>query len=491
MEATVEARVARTSASGGGALLVTGPRGVGKTYVVRAALEAAQANATLRGDPVHVDLAGARERAAQASGGAGAFEEDHALRDALDEALGGEGRAVVVDDADLWFSPKADARLVLTLVQALRDAAGRVIVLIAPRPDDLHALVCKAAPERIEIPVPSPEERLVIWRGTLAQYPPLSEPEPDKDTVDSLIRDVNARCHGWVAGDIVDLCHGVERLEDLAASVDAYVPGLFRADAGADAPFTVVSADRVSTSWDDIGGLEATKQALQEMIVWPTVYSETFSSLGVAPPGGVLLYGPPGTGKTLLASAVAKETNASLLSVSISDVVRGHVGESERMIAAIFAMARRAAPCVLFFDEFQAMFGSRASSGELGRKMIAQFLQETDIHVPGLVIMASTNVPEAIDPALLRPGRFDRRLHVPLPDKVGRETILRRRQATMRSWGPDVDVEVLVGATEGWSGAELVSLCDRAALEALRRNEKKITAQDFRVVLATASVAVA
>lgn len=564
--------------SGRSALLVHGPRGSGKRHELRLAARLLESGTTItakmtrlkldgNADPslnidkegtqdqdtnqsqlkklesertlaveiMDVDLAGAREESARICGGAGGFEEDHALRGLLDAAEAKTSaenstivtiteRAVVavVYEADLWFNKAADSKLVLTLAQFMARKKTIAVILIATDANRLHPLVRKAVAEEAEIQVPTPEGRELIWRQALRMYAPhvlpqMSGPgigncdkstdedrsdtkikniesgtkegtlnftgEVDEDSELEMIRKVNARCHGWLPGDIVDVCHFVDSAKDLEQQVDTYVPSMFRSEAGSDTPYTVVSADRVTTTWDDIGGLEDTKQALREMIVWPTLFKDTFDTLGVSPPGGVLFYGPPGTGKTLLASAVAKETHASLLSVSISDVVRGHVGESERMIATIFAMARRAAPCVLFFDEFQAMFGSRASSGELGRKMIAQFLQETDTRVPGLVIMASTNVPEAIDPALLRPGRFDRKLYVPLPDKAGREVILQRRQEKMQSWNSDVDLTALVDRTTGWSGAELVSLCDRAALEALRRNGQDVVQADFDAVI--------
>mmetsp|Transcript_16913 Transcript_16913/g.31138 ORF Transcript_16913/g.31138 Transcript_16913/m.31138 type:complete len:213 (+) Transcript_16913:1-639(+) len=206
--------------------------------------------------------------------------------------------------------------------------------------------------------------------------------------------------------------------------------------------------------------------------------------LGIRSPRGVLLYGPPGTGKTLLASAVAKEAKANFLNVSISDIVRGYIGEAEKALERVFAMARRVAPCVVFFDEFQAMFGNRETSGEVGRRLISQFLLESDNLPSGVVLLASTNVPGAIDPALLRPGRFDRCIQVPLPDSSGREVILSAKRAQMDCWKGDVDIRNLAELTNGWSGAELESLCQRAALLALERGETKVGTEEFHSIFA-------
>ena len=176
-------------------------------------------------------------------------------------------------------------------------------------------------------------------------------------------------------------------------------------------------------------------------------------------PSGILLYGPPGTGKTLIAAAVAHESKSNFMSVNITDIVKGHVGESEKMIELIFRVARRTVPCVLFFDEFQAMFGSRDTSGSVGRKMVSQLLSEFDQKVPGLVVIAATNHHEAVDASLRRPGRFDRSVEVPLPDYNGRLEVLQGTKRTTGCWAEEIELEEISKITIGKSGADHCIRC--------------------------------
>ena len=257
--------------------------------------------------------------------------------------------------------------------------------------------------------------------------------------------------------------------------------------------------------WADVCGVPEAKARLLEMAVWPQTRAAAFARLGLAPISGVLLFGPPGTGKTMLARAVAAESGSAFLSVSISDVVKGEVGESEKILTGLFARARRLAPCILFFDEFQALFGSRGNGGGGGlgggAKLVSQFLLELDAlalasrragstvssapsSAPRVMVLAATNLPGAVDAAFLRPGRFDRVVLVPPPDAKGRVEIMRarRRKALARHggeigshsdslWSDDIDISLLCrdgGPTEGFTGADLDCLCQTAALLALQ-----------------------
>jgi len=495
----------------GGCIGVRGPAGSGRTTAARRGLaEWLGGAASASGSPSGGDGGAVPSPSELAPlsllAGATAAEADKVLQRRARAAFahapacasaGGCRRALLVDDAERWLGPDCPGNLALAFADLVRQNTARdwqagcptAVVVVVGEGGRLHPLVAGCVQDWVETAVATPEERAEHWAAkiSLLGSPPIAA------ALRVQVPDWNARCHGWSLSDITDVCQRVfsecladgqtEDLEAVAArmarTVDVHEPLMFRSGDGAKCPWTVVPSHRVTTTWDAIGGLESTKQALQEMIVWPVLHKDKFDILGINPPGGVLLYGPPGTGKTLLASAVAHETRSNFMSVAISDIVKGYVGESEKAIAQVFAMARRAAPCVLFFDEFQAMFGDRETAGEVGRKMVSQFLVETDNRPPGLVLLASTNVPEAIDPALLRPGRFDRKIKVPLPDDEGRRVILDARRRHMACWAPEVATSTLVSSTEGWSGAELDSLCQRAALIALERGESALQPQHF------------
>ncbi|MCC6022867.1 MAG: CDC48 family AAA ATPase, partial [Desulfurococcaceae archaeon] len=223
--------------------------------------------------------------------------------------------------------------------------------------------------------------------------------------------------------------------------------------------------------WSDIGGLDEVKQQLREAVEWPLKYPEVFEKMGIRPPRGVLLYGPPGCGKTLLAKAVATESGANFIAIRGPEVLSKWVGESERAIREIFRRARQVAPAVIFFDEIDAitpMRGQRHDSGVTDR-IVNQLLAEMDgiTMLKNVVVIGATNRIDIIDPALLRPGRFDRVIYVPPPDRRARLEILKvhTRKVPLAS---DVDLEKLAELTEGYSGADLEALVREAVMLALR-----------------------
>jgi transitional endoplasmic reticulum ATPase len=223
--------------------------------------------------------------------------------------------------------------------------------------------------------------------------------------------------------------------------------------------------------WSDIGGLDEVKQQLREAVEWPLKYPEVFEKMGIRPPKGVLLYGPPGCGKTLLAKAVATESGANFIAIRGPEVLSKWVGESERAIREIFRRARQVAPAVIFFDEIDAitpMRGQRHDSGVTDR-IVNQLLAEMDgiTMLKNVVVIGATNRIDIIDPALLRPGRFDRVIYVPPPDRRARLEILKvhTRKVPLAS---DVDLEKLAELTEGYSGADLEALVREAVMLALR-----------------------
>ena len=223
--------------------------------------------------------------------------------------------------------------------------------------------------------------------------------------------------------------------------------------------------------WEDIGGLEDVKQELREAVEWPLKYPKAFERLGIEPPRGILLYGPPGTGKTLLAKAVANESEANFIGIRGPEVLSKWVGESEKRIREIFRKARQAAPTVIFIDEIDAIAPARGAEGDrVTDRLINQLLTEMDgiERNSGVVVIAATNRPDILDPALLRPGRFDRLLLVPAPDEKARLEILKVHTRRV-PLAKDVNLEELAKRTESYSGADLEALVREAALIAMRR----------------------
>ncbi|ASJ12967.1 CDC48 family AAA ATPase [Thermococcus thioreducens] len=223
--------------------------------------------------------------------------------------------------------------------------------------------------------------------------------------------------------------------------------------------------------WDDIGGLEEVKEELKEAVEWPLKYPEAFLGLGITPPKGILLYGPPGTGKTLLAKAVANESEANFIAIKGPEVLSKWVGESEKNIREIFRKARQAAPTVIFIDEIDAIAPARGSDmSRVTDRLINQLLTEMDgiERNSGVVVIAATNRPDILDPALLRPGRFDRLILVPAPDEKARLEIFKVHTRRV-PLAEDVSPEELAKRTEGYTGADIEAVVREAAMLAMRR----------------------
>ena len=238
--------------------------------------------------------------------------------------------------------------------------------------------------------------------------------------------------------------------------------------------------------WDDIGGLEVVKQELKEAVEWPIKSPEIFERLGIKPPKGILLYGPPGCGKTLLARAVATESEANFITIKGPEVFSKWVGESEKAIREVFRKARMAAPSVIFFDELDSLVPRRGLGfGDSGvsERVISQLLTEMDgiVALEDIVVIAATNRPDIVDPAVLRPGRFDRLIYVPEPDEKSRLQIFKIYTKNM-PLAKDVGLSQLVAIAKNYSGADIEALCREAGMHALRRdvNAKEVTMIDFQ-----------
>ncbi|MHA1648881.1 MAG: AAA family ATPase, partial [Candidatus Helarchaeota archaeon] len=231
--------------------------------------------------------------------------------------------------------------------------------------------------------------------------------------------------------------------------------------------------------WDDIGGLHETKQKLKEAVEWPLKYPDLFDIVGIRPPTGLLLYGPPGCGKTLLARAVATESEANFISIKGPEVFSKWVGESEKAIREIFRKARQSAPTIIYFDELDALAPQRGvyKGSQVYESVLNQLLTEIDgiEDLKNVAIIASTNRPDIIDPALLRPGRFDALLKVPAPNREERLEILKVHTKNM-PLAEDVDLNSIAARTEYYSGADLENLCREAGMIAIRELTSSSTA---------------
>ncbi|MEM4206982.1 MAG: CDC48 family AAA ATPase, partial [Nitrososphaerota archaeon] len=235
-----------------------------------------------------------------------------------------------------------------------------------------------------------------------------------------------------------------------------------------------VEIETPTVHWEDIGGLHEVKQRLIEAIQWPLEYPEKFERLGIKPPKGILLYGPPGCGKTLLAKAVATEAEANFITIKGPEIYSKWVGESEKAIREVFRKARQAAPCVIFLDEIETIVPRKDildDSSGVTHRVASQLLAEMDgiEELRDVIVIGATNRPDLMDPAILRPGRFDRLIYVPPPDEKSRLQILKIYTQKM-PLAEDVSLEKLASMTEGYSGADLESLCREAGMAVLRRD---------------------
>jgi proteasome regulatory subunit len=237
-------------------------------------------------------------------------------------------------------------------------------------------------------------------------------------------------------------------------------------------------------TYNDIGGLAEQIREIKETVELPLLKPEAFKKVGIDPPKGVLLYGPPGTGKTLLAKAVARETNSVFIKLIGSELVRKYIGEGARLVRELFKLARENAPSIIFIDELDAIGAKRLDSATSGdrevQRTLMQLLAEMDGFDPrgDVKIIAATNRPDILDPALLRPGRFDRLIEIPLPDREGRKEIFQIHTRKM-NLAADVNLDALVDATEGTSGADIKAICTEAGMFAIREDREEVTFFDF------------
>ncbi|MGZ3470973.1 MAG: CDC48 family AAA ATPase [Isosphaeraceae bacterium] len=296
--------------------------------------------------------------------------------------------------------------------------------------------------------------------------------------------------HGFVGADLMALCREAamiclrrllpeidfasknipyERLRTLEVRMTDFEGALHEIEPSA---IREVFVEIPNVTWDEVGGLDDVKRQLIEAVEWPLKHPEIFAQAGVKPPRGILLSGPPGCGKTMLAKAVASQTEVNFIPVKGPALLSKYVGESERGVRDVFRKAKLAAPCIIFFDEIDSLVPSRgggATDSHVTERVISQFLAEMDgvEDLNGVLVLGATNRPDILDPALMRPGRFDIQVAIPLPDRVGRQQIFEIGLRDKPLAGK-VDIAALAEATEGFSGAEIRAVCTRAAWAAIR-----------------------
>lgn len=242
--------------------------------------------------------------------------------------------------------------------------------------------------------------------------------------------------------------------------------------------------EKPTVSYENIGGLRKQIMEVKETVELPLLKPELFKKIGIEPPKGILLYGPPGTGKTLLAKAVAKETNATFIKVVASEFVKKYIGEGARMVREVFELAKEKAPSIIFIDEVDAVAAKRMKSSTSGDREVQRTLMQLLAELDGfesrgdIGIVAATNRPDILDPALLRPGRFDRFIEVPLPDIDGRIEVLKIHTKNM-SLDEKLDLQNLAELTDGSSGADLKAICTEAGMFAIREDREYVTINDF------------
>ncbi|PVU98401.1 hypothetical protein BB559_001605 [Furculomyces boomerangus] len=461
-------------------ILMFGPPGTGKTLIARAvANETGAFFFLINGPEIMSKMAG---------------ESESNLRKAFTEAEKNSPSIIFIDELDA-IAPKRDKtngeverRVVsqlLTLMDGLKARSNVVVMAATNRPNSIDPALRRFGrfDREIDIGIPDPIGRLDILKIHTKNMK-LS------DDVD--LEKVASETHGYVGSDLAALCSEAamqqirekmdvidleedvieaEVLDSLAVSMEN-----FRFALGSSNPSalreTVVEIP--TTTWNDIGGLESVKRELQETVQYPVEHPEKFIKFGMSPSKGVLFYGPPGCGKTLLAKAIANECQANFISIKGPELLTMWFGESEANVRDVFDKARAAAPCVLFFDELDSVAKARGSSmGDSGGtdRVLNQILTEMDgmSAKKNVFVIGATNRPDQIDPALLRPGRLDQLIYIPLPDANSRLSVLKAslRKSPISS---DVDLDYLARTTHGFSGADLTEICQRACKLAIRES---------------------
>jgi transitional endoplasmic reticulum ATPase len=464
-------------------VLLHGPPGTGKTLLARAVANETNANFYSIGGP---------EIMSKYYG-----ESEEKLRNVFEQAEKNAPSIIFIDEIDS-IAPKreevsgeVERRIVAQLLSLMDGLKSRGKVVVIGATNRVNAIdPALRRPGRfdreLEIGVPDREGRLEILQIHTRGMPLAKDVNLEK------LADIS---HGFVGADLQSLSKeaGMRSLRRILPNLDLssesipsdtlrkiivtmndFMDVIKEMEPSA---MREVFVEIPDISWDDIGGLESIKQEMQEAVEWPLKYQGIFTFADAVPPKGILLYGPPGTGKTLMAKAAANESEANFISIKGPELLSKWVGESEKGVREIFRKARQAAPCIIFFDEIDAIAPKRG--GDFGdshvtERLISQLLTELDglEILTNVVVIGATNRPDIVDAALLRPGRFDRLLYVPPPDRDSRIQII-KIHIKKKPLDDSVDIEKLADQTEGYTGADIASLSSAAVMLALREHVSK------------------
>ncbi|MEM2140262.1 MAG: CDC48 family AAA ATPase [Nitrososphaera sp.] len=460
-------------------VLLHGPPGTGKTLLAKAVANETQANFfSISGPEIMSKFYG---------------ESEERLRQIFKEAEENGPSIIFIDEIDS-IAPKreevsgdVEKRVVsqlLTLMDGIKSRGKLVVIGATNRPNAIDPALRRPGrfDREIEIGIPDEQGRLEILQ-IHTRGMPLTE---DVDLA-SMARVT----HGFVGADLEALSKeaAMRSLRRILPEINLEEPKIpaeilskikvtkqdFDEALRDVQPSAMreVLVQRPNVKWEDIGGLKKVKEELAEAIEWPLKHAELFTEADVRPPKGILLYGPPGTGKTMIAKAVATTSEANFISIKGPELISKWVGESEKGVREVFRKARQAAPCVIFFDELDAVAPRRGSEGDahVTERVISQMLTEMDglEDLKGVVVIGATNRPDIIDEALLRPGRFDRILEVPIPDKEARKQIF-QVHTRRKPVDSDVNLDKLVEMTDGMTGADIAAIVNAAAMTAIKEH---------------------
>ncbi len=467
-------------------ILMYGPPGTGKTLIAKAVANESGAYFLYIAGPEII--------------GKYYGESEQRLRDIFEEAEEKSPSIIFIDEIDSIAPKREDVygeverRVVaqlLSLMDGLEERGQVAVIAATNRVNAIDPALRRPGrfDREVEIGVPDLEDRIEILQIHVRGMP-LS------DDVD--LCELAENTHGFVGADLSSLTR-----ESAMKTLRKYLPEINLDDeeipkevldgmivTGVDfeealreiepSAMREVLVEIPHVTWADIGGMDAVRQELQEVIEWPLKNPERFKKMGTTPPKGILLYGPPGTGKTLLAKAAANESNANFISISGPQLLSKWIGESEKAIRETFKKAKQVAPAIIFFDELDALAPIRGmDSARVTDRVLNQLLTELDglQTLKDVIVVAATNRPDIVDPALIRSGRFDRLVYVGVPTKSGREAILRIHTKEMPI--TNVDITELADLTEGYVGSDLESLCRESAMLAMREDLDQIEMRHF------------
>ncbi len=473
-------------------VLLYGPPGCGKTLIARAVANETEAYfITINGPEIIHKFYG---------------ESEARLREIFEDAKKHAPSIIFLDEIDA-IAPKrehvvgdVEKRVVAQLLALMDglDSRGHVIVIAATNiPGALDPALRRPGRFDREISIPIPDKKA---RFSILEIHSRGMPLSEDVSLDKLAEIT----HGFVGADLQALCREAamlclrkvipeinfdasnipyETLMNMKVCMEHFIDALKEVEPSA---LREVFVEIPDVGWEDVGGLETIKQQIREAVEWPLKYTDLFTYAKISSPRGILLYGPPGTGKTLMAKAVANETKVNFISIKGPALISKYVGESERGIRDIFKKAKQAAPCIIFFDELDVIVPKRGEGGDshVTERVIGQFLTEMDgiEELKGVLVLAATNRMEQIDPALLRAGRFDYLIEIPIPDADTRLKIFQVHTHD-KPLEKGIDLKKYAWETEGMTGADIELICKRAVLMAIRSAiaQQKVSSEGFIV----------